>query len=377
MEIHNLPSPQIHRNLIWIFSEMIQLNSDCSTKVNLSYVDYQNRRNTWVSEKFISIFGPKRVHNTDITDHHKNIAAALQHHVEELTYEKLKAYKQLSPDISNLCLSGGFSLNCSNNGKLRSSGLFDQIFVQPASADDGTAIGAALLTSDIQNTKQITSKPKSISAAYLGPSYSLVDYQDACSEFGLSYIVTTNLNDHLVNLLLQNKIIGWFSGCSEFGPRALCHRSILAMASPASNKDLINDKIKFRESFRPFAPVTTLEDSNIYFDMTGYSSPHMLFATSATDQGVTSCPAVVHVDKSARVQTVTQSQNNKIYSLLSELKSRNMTPVLLNTSFNVKGQPIVETPQDAISTFLNTAIEALVLEDCLILKDDDRPLVVH
>ena len=148
------------------------------------------------------------------------------------------------------------------------------------------------------------------------------------------------------------------------------------MASPASNKDLINDKIKFRESFRPFAPVTTLEDSSTYFDMSGYSSPHMLFATSATVQGVSDCPAVVHIDKSARVQTVTQSQNSKIYSLLSELKSRNMTPVLLNTSFNVKGQPIVETPHDAISTFLNTAIEALVLENCLILKENDKPVVV-
>ena len=359
-----------------VFRDMIQLDSNYSTRINLSYFDYHNRRNTWVSEKFISIFGNKRVKNTNITDHHRNIAAALQTRVEELIYEKLKTYKNLNPEISNLCLSGGFSLNCSNNGKLRASGLFDQIFVQPASADDGTAIGAALLTSDIQNNKQITSKPQSSSAAYLGPSYNTSDYQRACSEFGLTYIQTSDLNDHLVNLLLENRIIGWFSGCSEFGPRALCHRSILAMASPASNKDLINDKIKFRESFRPFAPVTTLEDSSTYFDMSGYSSPHMLFATSATVQGVSDCPAVVHIDKSARVQTVTQSQNNKIYSLLSELKFRNMTPVLLNTSFNVKGQPIVETPHDAISTFLNTAIEALVLENCLILKDNGKPVVV-
>ena len=357
------------------FEEIISLDSTNQTSLNLEYFDFQNQRDTWISKKFINIFGEKRKKDSEITANHKHIAAALQQRLEEIILQKVLIKSKERPDIDSLCLSGGVALNCSNNGKLLQSGLFKQIFVQPASADDGCAMGAALLTSDLSFSSPLSSLPKSESAVYLGPKYSDEELNDALSSILDSFKKCGSIPNKVSNLLMNNKIIAWYKGSSEFGPRALGHRSILAKPFPASNKTYINNKIKFREEFRPFAPMVLKEEASKYFQMS-QASPHMLYAIMASEKGIKECPAVVHVDNTARVQTITKELNLEIYQLLKAFQNLSNVPVLLNTSFNIKGQPIVETPKEAIDTFVNTAIDCLVIEDYLLVKENNKILYI-
>lgn len=364
------------RTYIDLFREIIQLDHCQETKLNLDYFEFQNKRDAWVSDKFKSFFGLKRIPESEISMNTRNIAAGLQARIEEVVHQKILSLRRLYPDLHSLCLSGGLALNCSNNGKLLDSGIFNEIFVQPASSDDGTAIGAALLTSDLNKKGPLSIRDKDESVAYLGPSYARKYIADVVeNEFDIIN-KSVDMVDQISDLLIENKIIGWYQGRSEFGPRALGHRSILAKPYPASNKDIINNRIKFREEFRPFAPVVILEYASEYFKIK-QPSPHMLYAIQATDLGSEKCPATVHVDNSARVQTVTSYENNRLHKLITSFHIKTGVPVLLNTSFNVKGQPIVETPRQAIDTFINTSLDCLVIDNYLLLKEESFVKAYH
>ena len=358
------------------FNEIIKLDDQLQACLDLEYFDFQNKRDTWVSEKFRKIFGPKRNSEDEITDHHKNLAAALQNRVEEIIFEKIKEKFTKYPNFKALCLSGGVALNCSNNGKLLNSGLIENIFVQPASGDDGCAIGAALLTHDICSEGKLSKLPSSKSAAYLGPKYTDAEVQNALNKLSIPFNKCSSIPDKVSNYLLENKIVAWYKGSSEFGPRALGHRSIIAKPFPGSNKNYINNKIKFREEFRPFAPIVLEDEAQKYFELKK-PSPHMLYAIKANSLGLTKCPAVVHIDGTARIQTVTKEQNQEIFDLLTKFYEFSGIPVLLNTSFNVKGQPIVETPDEAVKTFLDTAIDCLVIEEYVLIKEKGQIFSVY
>tara|TARA_B100001250_G_C19814202_1_gene797346 strand:+ start:590 stop:2320 length:1731 start_codon:yes stop_codon:yes gene_type:complete len=359
------------KNYLDLFREIIRLDRNMQVNLDLDYFGFHERRSNWVSEKFRIIFGEKRIPNSEISIIHKNIAAGLQKRIEEIIEIKVNNLSKKYPEINSICLSGGVALNCSNNGRIRTiNKQFKNVFIQPASSDDGTSIGAALLTQDNllgENINTIkTHEPK----AYLGPIYNEVEIIKALENIIKEPKPTNNLYEKTAQLIYENKIVAWYQGRSEFGPRALGNRSILARPFPASNKDYINEKIKFREYFRPFAPVVIENLASNYFEIDS-PSPHMMYAIKATKLGQEKCPATVHIDNTARVQTINKNQNNKLYKLINAFNIIAKVPILLNTSFNIKGQPIVEKPEEAIETFKNTAIDCLVIEDYLLIKEGD------
>ena len=255
-------------------------------------------------------------------------------------------------------------LNCSMNGQIEQSGIFQEIFVQPASGDSGVAVGACYLAHDVQNPIQ---QPKKTHNFYLGSRFSLEEISAAFKERNLSFETPEDLFQRTAQRLAEGKIIGWFQGESEFGPRALGNRSILTRPFPAEMKDYLNKRVKFREVFRPFAPAVLIEYLGEYFQI-DQESPHMLIACVATDRAKKEIPATVHVDNSCRVQSVRPENNQRFYKLLSAFLEETGCPVLLNTSFNVKGQPIVDSPLQAIDCYLSTNIDCLIIGDYYVEK---------
>ncbi len=347
-----------------VFDEILIEKNEFEFKINLDFIDYYTTRNKWVTEKFKKIFGEKRKYSDPLTDHHKNIAAALQLKLENLVINKLKAAKE-KYGYKKLCLSGGVALNCSMNGKIEQSRIFDEIYVQPASADDGCAIGACYLANFRNNKKKFFSKSNYNS--YLGSRYSDDEIEIELKNLKLDYSKSLNIFRETAEELSKGKIIGWFQGAAEFGPRALGNRSILCKPYPAEMKDYLNNQVKFRESFRPFAPAILSEYQRDFFEI-NQDSFHMLIASKVKEDKKGTIPAVVHVDRSARVQTVNENSNKKFYNLLKEFNNLTNIPVLLNTSFNVKGQPIVNNPRDAIETFKKTKIDVLSIGNFLLKK---------
>ena len=352
-----------------IFAKMARLDNDGQLKLELDWFAFHREHSVWVSDKFRKYFGPGRQKNEEVSQHHKNIAAALQSLTEQIVLQRLSVLRR-DTGRSRLCLAGGVALNCSMNGKILKSGLFDKIFVQPASGDDGTVIGGCFLGyieigGSIEDFRESDNQH-----AYLGYDVSGRNSHNIqlAEEAGVEIIrESSNWESDVAQLLLQGKIVALCQGSAEFGPRALGNRSILALPAPASSRDYINEKVKFREYFRPFAGAILAEDAVDYFDLT-QDSPHMLIAVKAKRRAIAEAPAVLHVDNSCRVQTVNSQSNPRLYRLLVEIKELTGTPILLNTSFNVKGQPVVNTASEAISTFLSTAIDALVLEDLIFEK---------
>ncbi len=267
--------------------------------------------------------------------------------------------------IKNICLAGGVALNCVMNYKIIDQ-LGVNLFVQPAAGDTGQCLGDAFYGYYIsKNGKNRFPYLNS----YLGKSYSFDDISSALKKYSakITYVKQNNLSKKVAQLLSEGNVIGWFSGKSEFGPRALGNRSILADPRNASMKDTLNLKVKFREPFRPYAPIVLEEEYGSYFDL-DLPSPFMLLAPSVLAKMRDKIPAVTHVDGTSRVQTINSTQNKKIYSLIKEFKKLTSVPVILNTSFNIAGEPIVETPDDAIRCFLNTNIDYLIVEDYIIQK---------
>ena len=358
--------PETNKNYKEAFDEILIEKNEFEFKVNLDFVDYYSTRDKWVTKKFKRLFGEKRKHSDPITNHHKNIAAALQLKLESFVIKKLKAAKK-KYNYNKLCLAGGVALNCSMNGKIEQSKIFDEIYVQPASADDGCAIGACYLAHQKNKKEKFFSTPNYNS--YLGSRYTDDEIEKELKNFEINYSKSLNIFKETADQLNKGKIIGWFQGASEFGPRALGNRSILCKPYPAQMKDHLNNQVKFRENFRPFAPAVLSEYQKDFFEI-NQNSFHMLIASKVKEDKKEIIPAVVHVDESARVQTVNKNSNKRFYKLLKEFYDLTNIPVLLNTSFNVKGQPIVNDPRDAIETFKKTKIDVLSIGNFLLTKEN-------
>ena len=356
--------PGQSRSYYSFFEDIIHFDGKYGITVNSEWMAYYYERNKWVSDRFIEVFGPRRKYDiATLSQHHKDIAAALQRRLEEVVLGVLRNARQ-EYGIKRLCLSGGVALNCSMNGRVERAHIFDEIFVQPASGDAGLAIGACFLA---QRAHDPHFRPVKNHNYYLHGEFTAAEMEAALKEAGLAYTKPADLYDTVASKLADGKVLGWYQGGAEFGPRALGNRSILAKPYPESMKDHINDHVKFREYFRPLAPACLKEHLHEYFDI-GQESPHMLIACKVQPAKKTAIPATVHIDDSCRVQSVGPDNNERFYKLLKAFHAKTGCPVLLNTSFNVKGQPIVHTPEQAISCFQGTEIDLLVLGDFLVEK---------
>ena len=348
-----------------VFREIIYSVDDFDYEIDRSWIAFHDVRDKWVSEKFVRTFGPKRSPEGQIDEHHKHVACALQNRLEEIIIQQLKKCKEKF-GLKKLCFSGGVALNCSLNGKIVENKIFDEIFVQPASGDNGTAIGACYLSA--KNLKKDL-KPSKWDSYYLGSSFTNDEIEQQLKNFKIKYIKDKNLAKNIAKQLANQRIIGWFQGGAEFGPRALGNRSILTAPFPKEMKDILNSKVKFRESFRPFAPAILSEFASSYFDIQ-QETPHMLIAANVKPDKISEIPAIVHVDNTARLQTVSSSDNLNFRKLIEAFHKETGCPVLLNTSFYVKGQPIVNSPLDAIKCFLSTEIDVLAIGDFVADKRD-------
>jgi len=355
--------PNTNKTYISVFKEIILEKKEFNYEINDEYFDYYTKRDKWVTEKFKEIFGKKRNYKDEITQHHKDIAAALQTRLEEIVLNQLKKAKKKFP-YDKLCMSGGVALNCSLNGKIEQAKIFKEIFIVPASGDDGCAIGACYLAYKDMNKEFIFKEDLNF---YKGSIFSEQEIENSIKNSGLMYQKPDDLFILVSELLEKGKIVAWFQGGAEFGPRALGNRSIICKPFPESMRDHLNKRVKFREEFRPFAPSVLDKYQKDFFEL-DQDSPHMLIATKIKKEKKEIIPAVVHIDDTCRVQTVKKSVNEKFYKLIESFNELTKIPVLLNTSFNVKGQPIVNTPEEALETFKNTNIDVLAIGNFVLIK---------
>jgi carbamoyltransferase len=340
--------------------------------------------------KWQQLFGmAKRQAADSIEQQHCNLALAIQQVTEEIVIQ-LATHAKAITGSNNLCLAGGVALNCVANGRLQELNIFDNIYIQPAAGDAGGALGAALATHYIyfDQPKNMGIDYDTMQGSYLGPSFTNEQIIYDCKKNKLQYILQDDdeLNKNIAAQLTNGKVIGWFKGKMEFGPRALGNRSILADPRNAEMQQKLNLKIKFREGFRPFAPAVLAENVADIFK-TDQPSPYMLMVTQVKDQNVlpagyakfsltqklqfakSNLPAITHADGSARIQTVHKNTNAKFWNLINEFYQRTNCPLLVNTSFNVRGEPIVCTPAEAIDCFLNTGMDILVMENIVLEKE--------
>lgn len=346
-----------------IENKLVDIAEDGSIMLNQKHFAFMHSMTMVKIPQWERLFGiPCRQPNAPITQQHKNLAAAIQSVTEKIILRLARHTKEITGE-GNLCITGGCALNCAAMGKIKSSGIFDNMFVPFAPGDDGGAIGAAMALSQMIHPTTSIHIPN----PYLGKSYSDSDISEALSMTSLTYERRSydNLYADIAKALSTGKIVGWFQGKMEFSPRALGNRSILADARNPQMKDIVNNKVKFREAFRPFAPIVIQEEANNYFEMD--NSPYMMLTTKVKN-GTDYLPATTHIDRSARIQTVTMEQNERIYKLLLAFKRLTGCSVLLNTSFNVMGEPIECSPIDAIRTFQNSGIDILVMNNFIIRK---------
>lgn len=308
-------------------------------------------------------FGLGRNPETEINRFHKNLASSLQKNTEEAFLSVLKAITKKTKN-RNLCLAGGVTLNSKANGVLLASGMIDNIFIQPAAGDDGTAIGAALFTYNLLRKEIPKCKLKNV---YFGNDYTNDQIESLLRRSKIKYCYLPNVEERAAQIIAKGKIIGWFQGRSEFGPRALGNRSILADPRDNKMKDKVNRSIKFREEWRPFAPSILNEEFYDFFEAK-QTSPFMTIIFKVKKNLMNLIPAVVHIDGTSRVQTVEKSENLRFWTLIKYFQKITGIPLLLNTSFNLRGEPIVESPMDAIKTFYSSGLDYLILGNYLIKK---------
>ena len=371
-----------------ILKNLIDLKDNGSFRLDLKYFNYCTGM-TMTNRKFNKLFdGPPRKPDEPIEQKHMDLARSIQAVTEEVML-KMAGYVHERTKLDNLCLAGGVALNCVANGKIQKDGPFKHIWIQPAASDAGGALGAAMIAwyEYLDNPRQV-GENDSQKASLLGPSFSDEDIEVYLNDSGIPYekMSRENLNRTVAKLLSEENVVGWFQGRMEFGPRALGSRSILGDPRSEKMQSLINRKIKFRESFRPFAPSVLLEDAKEYFDLDG-ESPYMLVVTSVNEEKIkrtagkeepkgfeklkikhSEIPAVTHVDYSARVQTVKAGDNPCFHDLLKKFRDNCGCSAVINTSFNVRGEPIVCSPDDAYRCFMRTNMDYLAVGSFLIDK---------
>jgi carbamoyltransferase len=372
---------------------LIDLKEDGSVRMDMSYFPYCHGT-VMTGKKFERLFGgPRREPETPITQREMDMAASIQAVTEEVLLRTVShVHKQTG--MNNLVLAGGVALNCVGNGRILREGPFENIWIQPAAGDAGGALGAALFVwYQLMNNERNVDGRDMQRASLLGPAYtneSICQFLDSVNAPYHSYDSDEQLIDKVAELIEQEKVIGWFQGNMEFGPRALGNRSIIGDARSEKMQSVMNLKIKFRESFRPFAPCVLSEDATEYFEIRkDQDSPYMLLVADVRkdkrleDGKVDSLkgldklkakrsvvPAITHVDYSARIQTVDKGRNPKLHGLMSKFKDRTGSPVIINTSFNIRGEPIVCTPEHAWRCFMATDMDVLVMENQLLYKHE-------
>jgi carbamoyltransferase len=347
-----------------IMNELIRPKPDGSYKMNMRYFGYDYGL-TMTNKRFDTLFGrPRREPESALVQFHKDVAASIQKVTDELMV-RMANHLHAETNMKHLCLAGGVALNCVANSKILEQTPFEDIFIQPAAGDAGGAVGVAY---HIYNSLLGQQRNFVWHDAFLGPRFTEDEIREYVEGIGVEYrrFGREELLRETAHLIAEQNVVGWFQGRMEWGPRALGNRSILADARNAENRTKVNLKIKFRESFRPFAPAVLLERSSAYFEL-DRPSPYMLL-TAQVRENKRQIPAVTHVDGSARLQTVARDENELFYDLLQEFERQTGCPVLINTSFNVRGEPIVCTPHDAFKCFMRTDMDFLVMGNALLDK---------
>lgn len=377
---------------------LIDIKEDGSFHLDMSYFDYCTDLKM-TNKKFDDLFGaPPRKSESILTQREMDIASSIQAVTEEIVVKLARGIKK-STGLKNLCLAGGVALNCVANGKLLRENIFENIWIQPASGDAGGAVGAALAAYYLMlnQPRKVNPKKDSMKGAYLGPEYTQKEIEKRLISVGAKFEIVSDkeIIDLTAQALADGLAVGWHQGRMEFGPRSLGARSIIADPRSPSVQKQLNLKVKYRESFRPFAPSVLREDVSSWFQIKN-DSPYMLLVADVvkdkqlemtTDQkklfGIdklniprSAIPAVTHVDYSARIQTVHKKTNPKYHALISRFKELTGCPVLVNTSFNVRGEPIVCSPEDAFNCLMGTNIDFLVVGNCIMRKEDQNKLLI-
>ena len=379
-----------------VLENLIDLKDDGTFRLDMGYFNYCTGL-TMTNQRFADLFGaPVRRPERDLlTQFHMDIAASIQSVTEEVILRLTRALAR-EHDLVNLCLAGGVALNCVANGKLLRDGAFKNIWVQPAAGDAGGALGAALAAWHLflGNARETHERRDAMSGSYLGPSYAQGEIERRLTDIGASFETVSDRDviERAAAALAAGEAVGWMQGRMEYGPRALGARSILADPRSPSMQRMLNLKVKYRESFRPFAPAVLREDVAEWFELdvdspymlmvadvrrerrrTMTADEHALFGIDKLNVARSEIPAVTHVDYSARIQTVHADTNPRFHALIERFKASTGCPVLVNTSFNVRGEPIVCTPEDAFRCFMGTEIELLVVGNCLLHKQRQNP----
>ena len=354
------------------FQQVVELCPDGSIRIPLLRLNRtrDERENYTATRKYLDdqLIKERRPED-EITDEHRDVAAALQECLDKVMLH-VCGHFGAATGLRRLALAGGVALNCTANGRLMRSGLFDEIYIQPAAGDDGSALGAALyraaLAGEVCNVR--------FPPPFHGPAYSVEKIDEALAEFGdhidvIRYDTLVRACAEAARLIAEGRVLAWYRGRMEFGPRALGHRSILADPGRPEMRDRINAMVKMREAFRPFAPAVSLEQVHLWFDLPPMTElPYMITNVDVREEYRAQLPAITHVNGSARVQTVSAKDNPQFHTLLQAVGSATGREMVLNTSFNVKGQPIVNTPREALQTFLGTGIDFLFLENILVSR---------
>lgn len=383
-----------HKDLI--LSKLMDLKEDGSFRMNMEYFDYCAGL-TMTNSKFEKLFeGPPRKPESRMTQRDMDLARSVQEVTEEVML-RMARHIHKETGFKNLCLAGGVALNCVGNGRILREGPFENIWIQPAAGDAGGALGAALFAwyQYLENNRIANNKKDSQKGSYLGPEFENGYISDYLKKNNIPYIELTDehIPEKIATLIADQKVVGWFQGRMEFGPRALGSRSILGDARSSKMQETMNLKIKFRESFRPFAPTVTEERVSDFFEIDG-ESPYMLlvapvkkeirremteeeqklFGLDKLHVARSTIPAITHVDYSARLQTVNKNDNPLYHGLITKFDEKYGCPVIINTSFNVRGEPIVCTPEDAYLCFMRTNMDYLIMGNFLIEKKGQKPL---
>jgi carbamoyltransferase len=381
-----------------IREEVVDIREDGSYLLNMRYFSYAVGLRMYHEERWKTLFGigPRKAESEDVAQEYMDMALAIQRVTEDIVLRLARTARELT-GLDTICLAGGVALNCVANGKLLRSGLFKGVWIQPASGDAGGALGAALAVWHILlGAERKPEADDAMRGAYLGPAFGADDSARVCKRFRAPYRLFADegeLCGTVADLLAEGNVVGWFQGRMEYGPRALGNRSILGDPRNLEMQKHLNLKIKYREGFRPFAPSVLEEDVSACFDL-AESSPYMLLVAPVAEKlrkplpanynelplwerlyyQRSDLPSITHIDYSARVQTISSATNPRYHALATTFKERHGCPVLVNTSFNVRGEPIVCTPQDAYICFMRTEMDYLVLGDLLLAKKEQPPL---